>query len=53
MAYYNLLLAQAAAVGADGILVPDLPVELAHELAPHLQRHCLQQVMIDDGDTPD
>lgn len=54
MAYYNLLLAQgidvfcaqAAEEGADGILVPDLPVELAHELAPHLQRHGLQQVMM-------
>jgi tryptophan synthase alpha chain len=42
----DVFCAQAAEEGADGILVPDLPLELAHELAPHLQHHGLQQVMM-------
>ena len=54
MAYYNMLIARGlerfiadfAAAGIDGFLVPDLPVEQAMELAPLAARHGVDLIFI-------
>ncbi len=54
MAYYNMVIARTperfigdfAAAGIDGLLVPDLPVEAAHELVPIAARHGIELIFI-------
>ncbi len=54
MSYYNMVVARGienfvkafADAGIDGILIPDLPPELADEIRPTLQVHGLEMILI-------
>jgi tryptophan synthase alpha chain len=54
MCYYNMLIAwgperfikEFATAGIDGILIPDLPPERAHEVLPHTKKYGIELVLI-------
>ena len=54
MCYYNMVMAkgvdtfiqQFSKAGIDGILVPDLPLEAAHEIAPACEKNAVELVLI-------